>query len=222
MARLKPGKTLEQVKAAMNSNDEKAMGLVAEEMSLPGVLLTPGNSVDITVPMLTAGTYALMCFLPAEPNGPPHFMKGMVGQLTVEAPKAKAPKNDATYTVTPGKGLTGPTTLKAGRHNFAVNVGVGGAELEPLFLFAPNGAGISAIKKQADEIFGGADKGVFPKGSGEKLAKLIMFAGRDFKKDRTVSFGVDLKPGQYIFAAVDTDIDKLPNPFLEQITIKVT
>ena len=57
---------------------------------------------------------------------------------------------------------------------------------------------------------------------GQIMKNKGVIVANDFKKDRTVSFGVDLKPGQYIFAAVDTDIDKLPNPFLEQITIKVT
>ena len=104
----------------------------------------------------------------------------------------------------------------------AINVGGGAEELELLLLSAPKGVGVAAIKKQVDELFAGADKGVYPKGSGEKMAKLIVFAAHDFRKDRKVSFGVDLKPGSYIMAAVDTDIDTLPNPLLEQLAIKVT
>lgn len=59
--------------------------------------MSPGESVELTVPNLQPGTYALVCFIPGEGEGTPHFAQGMVGQLDVVAGQAPAPPTaDAT------------------------------------------------------------------------------------------------------------------------------
>lgn len=220
--RLRPGKTLADVQTALASDKPDALASVGEEVSLPGAMVSPGHEVAITVPTLKAGTYVLICFIPAETDGKPHFMKGMISQITVAAVKAKASAGDVKFDVTPGKGIIGPNSLKAGKHTFDLRVGPGGAALEPLLLAVPNGETVASIATKIDAIFATADKGAMAKGSGAKLAKLLVFAGFDFKETRTASFGVNLKPGNYILAAVDNDKKPLPDPIREQITIKVT
>lgn len=43
----------------------------------------PGAKGDKVTANLSAGTYALVCFLPVGENGPPHFTRGMVHEFTV-------------------------------------------------------------------------------------------------------------------------------------------
>jgi uncharacterized cupredoxin-like copper-binding protein len=46
----------------------------------------PGDEADMVVPELSAGRYALVCFLPdtTDPQGTPHAFKGMTSEFTVQ------------------------------------------------------------------------------------------------------------------------------------------
>ena len=70
---------------------------ILDEVGLPGAFMGPNESVEVTVPSLAPGTYALLCFIPTEGAGTPHFAKGMVGQLEVVAGATPPPPTaDAT------------------------------------------------------------------------------------------------------------------------------
>ena len=220
VSKLLPGKTLDDMKKVIGTNDKKAFATVAQEVSLPGAIVTPGHSVEITVPTLAAGTYALICFMPAESDGKAHFEHGMITTLTVTADKATLPKPDATYSVTVGKPITGPTTLTAGHHVLQIDAGPGTDQLEPGLVRLTPGVTLEATVRKIDALFG-ANDGKLPKGAGTIVSKLLDFAAHDFKTDRRVYLGVDLKPGRYALGAPDTDVEKKPAHFAEQITIKV-
>ena len=220
--KLLPGKTVADVKKALDAGKAAALKTVGEEIKLPGAILSPGNSVELTVPTLAAGHYALVCFFASEKDGKPHFKHGMVGEFTVVTAKAKTPVADATYTINPGKSMTGPTALKAGHHTLEVNVGPGGAVLEPVLLAGARGDTVTMIKKRVDEVFASADRGVYPPGSGAKLAKSLIWASGDLQAVRKIYIGIDVKPGFYFFAAIDTTAAKLPDPLQEQVAITVT
>ena len=78
------GKTLDDVKKFLGSQNPtgappfdftKAQGSAAIEKA-EGPILTEVN--------LTAGTYAMLCFISDRAGGPPHLMKGMITQLTIK------------------------------------------------------------------------------------------------------------------------------------------
>lgn len=94
--------------------------------------MSPGESAEVTGANLQPGTYALMCFIPTEGDGAPHFTKGMVGQLEVVAGQAPAPPTaDATYRLAPGRPVEGPATLTAGRRTLRFEAAAGSQQLEP-------------------------------------------------------------------------------------------
>ena len=221
IGKLLPGKTIDDVKAALaNSTDRNATAKVLKEVSLPGLFMPPGRTVEITAPTLDAGTYAFICFMPAETDGKPHFAHGMVTELTVSADKAALPKADAVYSVAVGKPITGPATLKAGHHVLQIDAAPGTDQLEPALLPIANGMTLESTVRKVDSMFGA--KGGLPKGAGAIVSKLLYFGAHDFKSDRRVYLGVDLKPGKYVLGAPDTDLEKKPAHYMEQITIKVT
>lgn len=78
LARFIADATLED---AMASEDPEADGLV-ESVGFEGPL-SPGTEGVLTVEDLTAGRYAVVCFIPA-PDGEPHAEKGMVSEFIVE------------------------------------------------------------------------------------------------------------------------------------------
>lgn len=100
LGRIDEGKTLEDVKAAAASTDEEPPAWFHDDPFDSG-LLSPGAKQTLTFPITEAGTYVLLCFLPAK-DGKPHVEKGMAATFTVaEGPSdAEAPKADATVSMT--------------------------------------------------------------------------------------------------------------------------
>ncbi|MDQ6886168.1 MAG: hypothetical protein M3068_02625 [Gemmatimonadota bacterium] len=84
----------------------------------------PKGEANATVD-LTAGTYALVCFVNV-PGGVPHFAKGMIHPLTVTAATSTAPAPKADEVVTLGEyTFTLSKPLTAGTHTFEVRNGGG-------------------------------------------------------------------------------------------------
>ena len=80
-----------------------------EELGFPGNIMSPGQTVEVSVPNLTPGTYALICFIPTEGSGAPHVAMGMINQLEVVTGAAPPePTSDATYRLAPDKAIEGP------------------------------------------------------------------------------------------------------------------
>jgi hypothetical protein len=113
MFKLKKGTTAAQLKKALLSSDQSAVGKIAAsaDPSVSGTpsLLGPGQKTSVMT-QLPAGTYGIACFVPA-PDGSPHAAHGMVKTFTVSGKSNLKPPtdgvadvtlNDGTITVPPG------------------------------------------------------------------------------------------------------------------------
>jgi plastocyanin len=103
MARLQPGVTIDQVRAALNQSEDAVTPLLIEPPD-QAIYGTPaqvgaGQSSTVTAEHLQAGTYALLCFF-TDDTGTPHWQMGMMGELTVEGDEFTAtPAVDGTITI---------------------------------------------------------------------------------------------------------------------------
>jgi hypothetical protein len=100
--KLKKGTTTAQLKKALLSSDESAVGKIAAPgdptvSGTPG-LLGPGQKTSIMTE-LPAGTYGIACFVPA-PDGSPHVAHGMVKTFTVSGKSNLKPPTDGVAEVT--------------------------------------------------------------------------------------------------------------------------
>jgi uncharacterized cupredoxin-like copper-binding protein len=223
MGKLKPGKTLDDVKAALKQEpqgeDQDPTADIVDQVGMPAGLVTPGHTVDITVPSLEAGDYALVCFLPTEGGGPFHAIQGMVSSLRVVAGSPSTPKADAVYSTTPGKPVTGPTTLTAGTHVLRID-GIDAKGLEPGLAKLPPGKTIAQLSKEIDAVF--EAEGGPPKGAGLQVAESFLFGLFDFQDAKTVYIGITLEPGTYALVTQDSDVQNKPDDPVEKILITVT
>jgi hypothetical protein len=193
---------------------------VLDEVGIPGAVLGPGQSAEVTVPSLQPGTYALVCFIPGEGDGVPHFVKGMLGQLEVVAGATPPPPTaDATYKVTPGKAVEGPTTLTAGRHVIKFEAAPGSEQLEPALVKLNAGTTLARLETTVDSIFQ-SDKPP-AKGAAARVPGEVVFGGFDLLSVTEFYVAVDLKPGNYAIDAADTDNNAPPSSHKEILSIKV-
>jgi hypothetical protein len=102
--KLKPGTTNKQFEQALMSNDDSALGAVADlsggDPTLGGTpaLLGAGEKTT-TLTKMPAGTYGLACFVPA-PDGRPHAMHGMAKVVKVKGRSSVKPPKDGVHDVT--------------------------------------------------------------------------------------------------------------------------
>ena len=185
----------------------------------PGAVMSPGETAEVTSPALPAGNYALICFVPGEGDGVPHFAEGMVGQLEVIAGDVPVvPTADATYKLAKGKAVEGPATLTAGRHTLKFEVAAGGNQLEPTLVRLNAGTTFAAL----DRAFKVYEADTPPAaGTATKLPGQVVYGGLDLGAVTTFYLTVDLKAGNYVLVAEDTDVEPKP-PTKEIINIKVS
>lgn len=231
VVKLKDGVTVAKVKETLakadpSGQEDPLKALTDGEVGWPGSIVTPGHELTISAANLEPGRYGLICYLPSEGKGTPHFAQGMVGELEVVAGKAvPAPKPDATYKLTVGKPLEGPGTLKAGRRTIEIT-GDGDVSKQEPQLVMPQSADQTPDQLDAviNEVFGGFESGSGPAvGTGKKGASLLAFAGFDFGGGvGTVRFTYDFEPGTYYLAAPDTDVEGPDRAPVEIVKITVT
>lgn len=186
----------------------------------PGAVMSPGETAEVMSPSLPAGTYALICFIPGEGDGVPHFAEGMVGQLDVVAGDTPAvPTADATYKVAKGKAVEGPATLTAGRHTLKFEVAAGGDQLEPTLVRLNSGTTYAALYTAFTKTFEGKTPPAV--GTAAKLPGQVVYGGLDLGPVTTFYLTVDLKAGNYALVAEDTDVEPKP-PTKEIVNIKVS
>ena len=193
---------------------------ILEELGLPGNVMGPGESVELTVPSFQPGTYAMICFLPTEGEGTPHFAKGMVGQLEVVAGTPPPPPTaDVTYKVATGKAVEGPATLTAGRHTIKFEAAAGSAQLEPSIARLNAGATFARLETALESLFEGDAHPA--KGAAARLPGQVVFGGFDLLAVTEFYLTVDLKAGNYVIVAEDTDVES-PGAPKEIISVRVT
>jgi hypothetical protein len=213
IGKLKAGVTVAQLREALAKADPNVQGdpaadLIEEEVGWPGGFVTPGSAVTLSADGLEPGTYGLICFIPTEGGNGPHFAKGMIGELDVEAgTAATAPTADATYKVTPGQAIQGPATLEAGERTIEVTGDGDISKQEPQLVRATSAdQSADAINDILNKYFAQFESDSGPeKGTSKQVAQYIKFAGFDFGANHSVRFTYDFEPGTYYLAAPDTD-----------------
>jgi hypothetical protein len=224
VGKLKAGKTLADFQAAIQNADPNAQEdptlAIVEQTGLPGNFMGPGQSADLTMPSLGAGTYAMSCFVPTEGEGTPHFAKGMISEFTiVDGSKPAEPTADATYKIAPGKAIEGPATLTAGSHTLKFEAASGSEQLEPGVAKLNPGTTIEQFIGTFD-VFGGDTPP--PANFASQVPGQLVFAAFDLEKVTEYFLKVNVTPGNYAIDATDTDVDNVPTPHKEVINITVT
>ena len=170
-----------------------------EEIGTPGHILQPGQTQTLTVDTLDAGSYAILCFLPTEGEGTPHFFKGMVAGFEVveEAADVAEPEADATITLADEAEPEGvPTELEAGEHTFKVTSS--GSE----------GKDFIVGQMKAEEEFEAFDtyfetlfeqEGGPPKGAADQAPGKILASTFEVGPGQTIWVTVDLPAGETYF-----------------------
>ncbi|HUQ62513.1 MAG TPA: hypothetical protein VM121_02015 [Acidimicrobiales bacterium] len=224
VGKLKPGKTLADFQTALQNADPNAKedptAALVEQMGLPGNFMGPGQSADLTVPSLAAGTYAMSCFVPTEGEGTPHFAKGMISEFTVvDGSKPAAPTADATYKIATGKAIEGPATLTAGSHTLKFEAASGSEQLEPGI--AKLNAG-TTIEQFIDtfQVFGGETPP--PANFASQVPGELVFVAFDLGKITEFYLKVNVTAGNYAIDAADTDAPNVPTPHKEVLNITVS
>jgi hypothetical protein len=220
VAKLKGGKTLEDVSAAFakGGDPEAALQGVVDEVPGPmGGMYGPGKAVEVTVPDFKPGNYVFICFIPAVGDGKPHASKGMISNFSVVDGKAPVVTPDAKYAIAPGQPVKGPATLTPGRHVLELDAANGSDILEPLLVKPVPGKTLADVDAAFGQIFG--DKPPTP-GYLSTFPATIPFSLHDLSTTRKLYVLVDLDPGDYVLAAPDTDKPGPPVP-AEMINIKV-
>ena len=215
---VKAGETFLAAKNAIQSQD--ALDKIAPEIGAPSVIVTPGNTVEITNPTLVAAEYLLLDWLSVEGDttGAYHVDKGLVGHLTVAGAAAPALKPTATYQIAAGQAITGPSGLKAGHNVFELQFGGDAINVFPtLFRIRPGQTVEGAVKLLADTF--SADK--WPVGVGRKLASSTLASAYGPLGGQSLGMGFDLDPGTYVLAATTYDNNGAPVLNASRITLTV-
>lgn len=89
LGKLKPGKTFEDAKVALQSEDEADDSAVYDQVGMPGFFIGPGSEAAIAVPGFEPGTYVMACFLNVEGEETPHFVKGMMARSRLSATRPR-------------------------------------------------------------------------------------------------------------------------------------
>lgn len=218
LGRLIGGATLEDVFAAMSSDDDSAVDSLVEQVGAPATFLPPGRAISISTPALVEGEYVSMCFFGTEGDGTPHAFNGMAATFTVGGTPVDPPPADAEFTVTSGEPIEGPTALDSGHHTLGIVAHGDAAELSITIWRVNPGQTLAEVRSHVNEL---SDADVPAHGTGTDIAEHLVAAVYPPGEAGSVLLGVDLEPGIYILAAVDLDDDSEFDSTTEQILITV-
>jgi hypothetical protein len=202
--RLQPGRTVADVAALLDAqvagNTDQGIDTVIERgLGGPGHLLQPGRRQSITLDTLDTGSYVMLCYLPVEGEGTPHFSKGMVGGFEVGAGPPAAPPQEADVELTLGDSAEPvgmPQRLKSGTHTFKV-VSTGTASKDFTVSQLGTGATLGSFA-----IYFATE---FPKAGGPPVGVADLAPGRvlgsafQIEAGHTVWLTIDIPAGQTYF-----------------------
>lgn len=205
--KLRDGKTVDDVvKAAAaappgggEGEEDPLAEVIEEEINSPGHLLQPGGSQSLSVDVFKEGEYVIMCFIPTEGDGAPHFTKGMVAGFTVAGEAAEGDEPEADITVTlPDEGEPEgiPETLEAGTHTLALTA-TGEAGKDFVVAQMKEGTDVASFDTYFESAFeaeGGPEKGVAAKAPGKILASTFQI-----DPGKTVWMTVEIGAGETVF-----------------------
>jgi len=226
LGRLKDGVTLADVTAALTGGDEEPEegggeeggdgpgegeeggegedpfdALFEEEIGSPGHILFPGVTQRITLEDdLDVGTYALICFIPGEGDGVPHFAKGMISELQVveEGGTTDAPDADGEYRLPDEAEPEGTTEISAGEVTLKVtNDGDIGKDV----IVGQVDGDLSVMDEYFVETFEG--EGPPPVGAAGQVPGTIAGMSFEVAPGATIYLTVELSPGTWHLVSVN-------------------
>lgn len=202
MGRLKEGATVEALVKALqsagDSEEDPTAEFIEEELDSPGHILQPGATQSLTVD-LKAGNYVMLCFLPTEGEGSPHFSKGMVNGFTVKDGEevTEEPTADATITLGDEADPTGvPTDLKSGKHTFKVTA-EGDKGKDFIIGQLAEGKEFEAFDTYFETLF--EQEGGPPKGAAEQAPGKILGSTFEIHPGQSIWVTVDIPAGETYF-----------------------
>jgi hypothetical protein len=222
VGKLKAGKKLSDVQTLLETAEEaeeNPLLAVMDEIGIPWNMLTPGLSAAVTAPKLAPGNYAILCFLPTEGSGEPHFAKGMVNEFTVVEGDVEEPTADVTYKIAAGQAPDGPKTLSAGEHTVRFEQVGDAAELEPNIGRLDAGKTFQEVDAQFESLFGGENPP--PKGAAEGIPADV-FIGGDFLTEPYYFVTMDFVAGNYVIVAEDSEDEDETSPPKELLEVTVS
>lgn len=203
LGRLDEGKTLKDIQAEVTKPDSSGPPEWFHDDPFDANLLSPGAKQTMSFPLTDAGTYVLLCFMPA-PDGTSHVEKGMAATFTVEGSSAaELPEADATVEMTEYK-FSAPS-LSKGEATLAFHNG--GTE----------GHDVILTKFAEGKSF--ADVGAWFQG-GAKDAPPAEFLGgtHTVEPGQSITFTVPLDAGTYSLVCTEQTADGKQHADLGMIT----
>jgi len=215
--KLKPGTTNAQLKQAVLSRDQNALQKIAAPGGDPSVYGTPGllssGASTTTMTKLSAGTYGMVCFIPA-PDGSPHAAHGMYKVFTISGKSsAKPPTDGVTGVSIDDSVITAPASgLPAHGWVKVTNNATVGRDLS-LAKYTSADATFDQANAYYNEFF---SSGKAPAGT----APATLDGGLGgIQKGGTGYFQVDLKNGRYALVSSNQDAQNDPNPLHLDFTV---
>ena len=209
--KLKPGTTNAALKKAILSNDQNALEKIAAPGGDPTVYGTPSllssKASTTTMTKLAAGTYGMVCFIPA-PDGSPHAAHGMYKVFKVSGKSNAKPPTDGVSEVTitdsevtlPSSGLPAHGWVKVTNNS---SVGRDAT----LAKYASADTTFDQANAYFNEFF---SSGTVPEGT----APATLEGGiGGLQPGGTGYFELDAENGRYVLVASNQDVDDNdPNP----------
>ncbi len=177
----------------------RPVSVAANRRAAPAPIMGPGQAVELTVPAFGPGNSALICFIPTEGEGTPHFAKGMVNELKVVEGDAPERSADATYRLATGRAPEGRTTLTAGRRTLKFEAAPDREQLEPGLGKPAPGKTYADLNDALSKLFEG--EGPPPTHAAAQVPGDLPFAGFDLREVDTFYLALDFTPGTYLLVA---------------------
>lgn len=226
--KLKEGATVEQLTAALQAAGEGSeeqdptAEFIEEELGSPGHVLQPGSSQSLTVDVLEPGNYVMLCFLPTEGEGTPHFAKGMIGGFTVsdEASGAEEPSADAEVALADNAEPTGaPTEVASGERTFKLT-GSGSSGKDFVIGQFNEGKALEDFDTYFETVL--EQEGGPPKGAAAQAPGRILASTFEIRPGQTVWVTVDIPKGETYFVSTTNSESEDGEETTEDRFVKVT
>jgi hypothetical protein len=222
--KLKEGVTVAQLGAALaaggESEEDPTAKFIEKELNSPGQILQPGQSQSLTVDVFEPGNYVMVCFLPTEGEGTPHFAKGMISGFEVAAGDSGLGEPDEDVAITLGddaEPANVPGELGAGKRTFKITSD--GAKGKDFIIAQLNeGKAFGDFDTYFESEF--EKEGGPAKGAAAKAPGTIFGSTFAVEAGETIWMTVDLKPGATYFVST-TNSDEGGEETTEDKFVKV-
>jgi hypothetical protein len=222
--KLQPGRTVADVVSFLDAQSagdpvDSIENVIEKGLGAPGHLLQPGRRQALTVDNLDAGSYVMLCYLPVEGQGTPHFTRGMVGGFEVGTAGlvTAAPEADVEVVLGDSAEPAGlPTNLKSGERTFKVtSAGTSGKDFTIVQLGAGQTLGSFGIYFGTEFVQPGGP----PVGVADRAPGKVLGSSFQIEPGRSVWLTIDVPEGEVYFDSATNVADG--NPVHKVVSVRV-